>query len=63
MANQDIKHMAKELDVRLWEIASRYKGGITDGNFSRILRHELSVKDKQHIRSIIKEITRERKTS
>ena len=58
-ANMDIRKLANEKNVFLWEVAQRY--GITDGNFSRKLRKELSPKEKQLIRGIIKNIAECRK--
>ena len=54
MANQDIKTMAKENGVKLWQIAEALK--ITDTMFSKWLRHELSDEKKSEIRSAIKEL-------
>ena len=47
MANEDIRIMAKEKGVKLWELADVL--GINDGNFSRKLRKELSNFEKEHI--------------
>ena len=52
--NKGIRDYAKLNGVKLWQIADRL--GITDGNFSRKLRHELSDDDIQKIVSIIDEI-------
>lgn len=52
--NQDIRQEIKNADLFYWQVAERF--GCTDGNFSRKLRHELSVEDKQKIRDIIKDI-------
>lgn len=49
--NQDIRTAAKMRGVRLWQIAEAL--GITDGNFSRRLRRELSETDKERILHII----------
>ena len=58
MLNQDIRTAAKEAGVFLWEIAARY--GINDGNFSRKLRKELPVEEKQKILGIIEGLAQER---
>ena len=58
-ANMDIREYAKKHNVRLWEVARIY--GCNDGNFSRKLRVELSNKEKQLIRGIIKGIAETRK--
>lgn len=54
MANADLRKTAKEKGVCLWQIASKL--GITDSTFSRKLRAEMSPKEKEYIRSIIKEL-------
>lgn len=54
MNNQDIRKEAKASGVRLWQIAEKL--GINDGNFSRLLRHELSTDKKSEIYSIIAEL-------
>ena len=55
MKNMDIRAEAQQARIKLWEIADRL--GITDGNFSRRLRKELSPEEKQRIREIISELT------
>ena len=52
--NQDIRAIAKDNGVKLWEIAEVI--GITDGNFSRRLRRELSAESKAQIIGIIKNV-------
>ena len=54
MENSDIRKLAEQSDVKLWRIAERL--GITDGNFSRKLRKELSSEEKQKIMTIINEL-------
>lgn len=49
--NQDIRALAKDRGVKLWEIAEVI--GVSDGNFSRRLRRELSPAEKQRIKGII----------
>lgn len=44
-------------NIKLWQVADRL--GITDGNFSRRLRRELSDAEKKKILSIIEEISKE----
>lgn len=53
--NQDIRQAAKMAGVRLWEIGDRM-GGISDANFSRLLRKELDENTKKRIFSIIQEL-------
>ena len=57
IANQDIRQQAKELGVKLWQVAEHC--GLNDGNFSRRLRHELPPEEKVRIRSIISELAKE----
>lgn len=56
-ANLDIRKAAAEAGVRLWQIADRY--GINDGNFSRLLRKELSPEIKERVFAIIEELKSE----
>ena len=57
MANSDIKIKAKENGVHLWRIADAL--GITDGNFSRKLRKELSEAEKEQIFKIIDDLKKQ----
>ena len=57
MKNTDIREAAKTAGIRLWQIADKL--GITDGNFSRKLRKELSADEKQKIIAIISELSGE----
>jgi hypothetical protein len=61
MANADIKQETKSANVKLWQVAEHYNGGMNDCNFSRVLRHELSAKEKVKIRSIISELKKAQK--
>ena len=54
MENQDIRQEVKEKGLKLWQIAEKL--GINDGNFSRMLRRELSDDKKEQIRAIISEL-------
>lgn len=56
MKNQDIRVKAKEKKVRLWQIADKLN--INDGNFSRLLRHQLSKEKKEQIFKIIDELAK-----
>lgn len=58
MANEDIRAMARENGVYLWQIAERLQ--CSDGNFSRKLRREFSEKDKNRVQEIVKQL-KERK--
>lgn len=55
--NDAIRATAKELGVKLWQIAERV--GMNDGNFSRKLRRELPEDEQQRIIQIIHEIAKE----
>lgn len=57
MFNQDIRHMAEERGVRLWQIAEAL--GIADCNFSRKLRRELPEEQKTQIFEIIRNLSKE----
>lgn len=61
MKNLDIRKEAKETKVRLWEIAQELN--INDGNFSRKLRKELPVKEKEKIFDLIKKISNSKKNA
>lgn len=52
--NQDIKKAVKEANLFLYQIADKLN--MNDGNFSRILRKELSDAKKEQILKIIKEL-------
>lgn len=56
-ANKDVREAAAAAGVRLWMIADRL--GVTDGNFSRRLRRELSEGEKDEIFTIIRKLREE----
>ncbi len=56
--NKDIKELAKSKGVKLWQIANKL--GICDGNFSRKLRYELPLYEKQQILNIIENLSIEK---
>lgn len=58
VANQQIREAAKSAGVKLWEIAA--KVGITDSNFSRKLRRELSQAETARILAIISNLAAEK---
>lgn len=58
MNNNDIRMMARNQDVRLWQIADKLN--MQDSNFSKMLRKELPSEKKEHIYKIINEIVKER---
>jgi hypothetical protein len=51
LANQDIRQEVIEAGLKLWQLAELLN--ISDGNFSRKLRHELPTEEKAKIRAII----------
>ena len=54
MANNDIREEIKAAGLKMWEVA--YRLGVSDGNFSRRLRVELSETEKNSVRLAIHEI-------
>ena len=58
MCNKDIREYANKRNVRLWQIA--IKLGINDGNFSRKLRYELTLSERQQILNIIESLSIEK---
>ena len=58
MENLKVRQKAKCSGVKLWEIAERV--GITDSNFSRKLRRELSEAERDRLLAIIDAIVTER---
>ena len=55
-ANMEIRTMAKESGVKLWEVAEAI--GITDGMLSRKLRRELPQVERRKILSIVADIAK-----
>lgn len=58
MRNEGIRESAKSKGVLLWKIADRL--GITDGNFSRKLRHELTLQEQEKVLQIIDELSKDK---
>lgn len=58
MNNLDIRKAIEESEFKYWQVANKL--GITDGNFSRLLRVELQVEDKQKILKAIEKLKEER---
>lgn len=54
MKNLDVRKAIEKNNIKYWQIADKL--GITDGNFSRLLRKELEKSDKEVIFNIIKEL-------
>jgi DNA-directed RNA polymerase specialized sigma subunit len=59
--NQEIREAVRHAGLFLWEIAEAY--GISDSNFSRLLRKELDADTKARIYSIIAELSKSKKIS
>ena len=54
--NSDVKLYAYENGIKLWMIAEKL--GITDSTFSRRLRKDLSLEDKERIFKIVDDLKR-----
>ena len=57
MKNFDIRLEIQAAGLRHWQVAEAL--GMQDSNFSRRLRHELSAAEKEKLRAIIAELSRE----
>jgi len=57
MVNEDVRQAIKDANLKYWQVASAY--GLTDGNFSRLLRQELSEEKKTKVMNIIKNLKKE----
>ena len=55
--NEEVRRLAKERDVKLWEIAEKL--GYADATLSRKLRHELPSEERKTIFAIIEELSQE----
>ena len=53
-ANIDIRKAINNANLRYWEVAKEY--GLTDSNFTRLLRFELSEDKRAKIMKIIEDI-------
>ncbi|MDX8045452.1 hypothetical protein SH601_05560 [Gracilibacillus sp. S3-1-1] len=47
MRNKDIRKAIGEANLKYWQVAEEY--GISDGNFSRLLRKEMSKEKKKEV--------------
>jgi hypothetical protein len=56
-ANEDIRQTAQEAKVRFWQVAEVLR--LSDGTFSRKLRHELPQAEKDRILTIIEQLRAE----
>ncbi|MFE0296264.1 hypothetical protein [Priestia megaterium] len=55
--NEDVRNAIKEAKLKQWQVADMY--GLSEGNFSRMLRKELPLKKKQKIFAAIKKAKKE----
>ena len=58
MHNLDIRKAIENSDFKYWQVANKL--GMTDGNFSRLLRVELDESNKNKILNAIEELKEER---
>lgn len=56
-SNKDIREKIETSGLKYWQVAAKY--GLTDGNFSKLLRIELDNDKKRRICSIIDELVKE----
>lgn len=56
MANQDIRRKAADAGIKLWQIADAL--GISDGTFSRRLRKEFTLEEKERVVNIIETLSK-----
>ena len=58
MVNAEIREEIKTSGLYYWEVAEEY--GLNDGNFSRLLRKELSEEKKEKIKMIIAKLRKQK---
>jgi len=58
MNNQDIRKAIETNNFKYWQVANKL--GMTDGNFSRMLRIELTKENKERVLNAINELKEER---
>ncbi len=51
MANEAIRNAIREAGLKQWEVAEAY--GLCEGNFCRLLRHELTDERRQRVEAAI----------
>ena len=51
MANEAIRNAIREAGLKQWEVADAY--GLCEGNFYRLLRHELTDERRQRVEAAI----------
>lgn len=57
--NESIRNAILDNNLRFWQIAEKLN--LSDGNFSRLLRKELTKEKKEEVLKIIKELKEEEK--
>ena len=57
MTNSVIRNTCKQNHIKLWQLADEL--GLSDGNLSRLLRHELPDDKRDHILKLIEKIKEE----
>lgn len=55
--NVEIRNLIQIYNLKYWQVADKL--GITDGNFSRVLRYELSDEAKEKVINVIKKLKEE----
>ena len=58
--NQEFRAAAREAGLCLWEVAERFRGGMSSNEFSVLMRKELDKQTKAELLAIVKEIAAER---
>lgn len=57
LKNKEIRDLIKKNNLKYWQVANRY--GLSDGNFSRLLRYTVPDEVKEKILKAIKELKEE----
>jgi predicted XRE-type DNA-binding protein len=55
--NMDVRRALVNTNLRQWMVAERY--GLSEGNFSRLLRKELATEKKEEILNVIEDLQKE----
>lgn len=58
MQNKDIRDLISKSNLKYWQVANKY--GISDGNFSRLLRYPVKKETKEKIINTIKILKEEK---
>lgn len=57
MKNQEIRDLIKQNNLKYWQVTNKY--GLSDGNFSRLLRYTVTDEVKARIIKAIKDLKEE----